>query len=216
MNNTVYNTDFTQYLPQVLKNDKDIFFLTHIVAEELQELMKLSFLDTIYSRIEELDENVLDVLAYDFHVDWYDYNYPIEIKRNLIKDSIKVHKYLGTKYAVETALKNVYPNSYIKEWFEYGGNPFFFRIFVNVSKYGINAEQQKKIQKEVESYKNLRSKLEKISFNLGSTGNIKTGAFIKTSHFIKIYPYMPGNIEARTKANVNCVIKYAVKLAINK
>lgn len=216
MNNTVYNTDFIQCLPQVLKNDKDIFFLAHIVAKELQELMKLSFLDIVYARIEELNEDVLDILAYDFHVDWYNYTYSIEIKRNLIRDSIKIHKYLGTKYAVETVLRNVYPNSYIKEWFEYGGDPFFFKVFVNVSKYGIDSKQQKKIQKEVELYKNLRSKIEKISFNLTSIGDIRTGIFIKTSHFIKIYPYIPGSIEIKTKLNVNCVMKYAVKLTVDK
>lgn len=40
----------------------------------------------------------------DLHVDWYDYNYPLEAKRDLVKNSVKVHKKMGTKYAIETAL----------------------------------------------------------------------------------------------------------------
>ena len=34
------------------------------------------------------------------HVDWYDYSYPIEAKRNILRDSVKVHKKMGTKYAI--------------------------------------------------------------------------------------------------------------------
>ena len=48
-------------------------------------------------RFLELDEQTLDILAYDLHVDWYDHSYPIEVKRQTIKDSVKIHRRLGTR-----------------------------------------------------------------------------------------------------------------------
>ena len=82
----------------------------------------------IYANINELSETWFDVLAYDLHVDWYDYDYPIEAKRAIIRDSVRVHQKLGTKAAVEMALGGIHPKSEIEEWFDYGGKPYRFRI----------------------------------------------------------------------------------------
>ena len=68
----------------------------------------------IYPRIDELDEALLDILAYDFKVDWYGYDYPLETKRALLKSSFYIHRHLGTKGAVEAAIQSVYPKSIVK------------------------------------------------------------------------------------------------------
>ena len=59
------------------------------IAKELQRTSGEIRNNIIYARIDELDEAALDVLAHDLHVDWYDFNYPIEVKRATIRDSIK-------------------------------------------------------------------------------------------------------------------------------
>ena len=115
MNNTIYGIDLTRALPPTLKNDEDMLALARVIGAELQETGRLIRQNIIYPRIDELPENVLDILAYDLHVDWYDFDYPIEAKRSIIKDSVKVHKRLGTVYATLTALRSVYPNSEIEE-----------------------------------------------------------------------------------------------------
>ena len=51
--------------------------LARVVAAELQTTAQLSRLNLIYARIDELEESVLDILAYDLHVDWYSYEYPL-------------------------------------------------------------------------------------------------------------------------------------------
>lgn len=84
----------------------------------------------IYSRFDELPEELVDILAYDMHVDWYDYNYPLEAKRDLVKNSVKVHKKMGTKYAIETALGSLFPESEVEEWFQYEENPDTFILFL--------------------------------------------------------------------------------------
>ena len=128
--NDIYSIDFTRSLPPVLKNDPKMIALARTIAEQLQVTARQIEKNIIYARIDELDEQTLDVLAYDLHVDWYDYSYPIEVKRQTIKDSVKVHRKLGTKYAVETALGAVYPGTKVQEWFEYGGKPYTFRVII--------------------------------------------------------------------------------------
>ncbi len=92
-----------------LKNDPTMTALARVIAEQLQGTVRQIGKNIIYARIDELDEQTLDVLAYDLHVDWYDYSYPIEVKRRTIRDSVRVHRRLGTKYAVETALGRYSP-----------------------------------------------------------------------------------------------------------
>ena len=133
MNNTLYDVDFTRALPGPLKNDEKMLALGRVIAAELQENIRLARLNIIYARIDELDEDILDILARDLHVDWYEDTHPIAAKRQVIKDSVKVHKRLGTKYAVLTALRSVFPDSDVQEWFEYGGEPFCFRIHLNLT-----------------------------------------------------------------------------------
>lgn len=102
--NDLYSVDFTRALPPVLKNDPNMLAIATVIAEQLQATAQQIRKNIIYARIDELEEPILDILAYDLHVDWYDYSYPLEVKRQTIKDSVKIHRKLGTKYAVETAL----------------------------------------------------------------------------------------------------------------
>ena len=64
----------------------------------------------IYTDIDRADEAVLDILAVQFRVDWYDTSYPIETKRRIIKTALEVRRYCGTEWAVQKALASIYPN----------------------------------------------------------------------------------------------------------
>ena len=114
-NEDFYSADFTNSLPPALKNDPDMMALAQTISAQLQTTAAEIRKNIIYARIDELDEATLDVLAYDLHVDWYDYSYPIEVKRRTIRDSIQVHRRLGTKYAVEKSLVAVYPGTIIEK-----------------------------------------------------------------------------------------------------
>ena len=117
----IYTVNFAEYLPESLKKDPKIRAIAQAVAKEALAVSEEIKSVLIYCRIDELPEELIDILAYDMHVDWYDYSYPLDIKRDIVKSSVKVHKKMGTKYAVETALKSIYKTTTIKEWFEYGG-----------------------------------------------------------------------------------------------
>ena len=133
----------------------------------------------IYTQIDELDEAVLDILAYDLKVDWYDTEAGIENKRQAIKECILVHKFKGTKYAVETAMRSMYDKVTVSEWFEYGGEPYHFRIAIYASTNIIG---------KLQYAKNLRSVLDEVIFEiipdkpLNLTAGIKTFGISKRIH----------------------------------
>lgn len=117
----------------------------------------------IYSRFEELPEDLVDILAYDMHVDWYDYSYPLQVKRDMVKNSVKVHKKMGTKYAMETALGSIWPKSEVEEWFNYGGEPHHFRVVCDVTEDRITASFAQLV-KAIRMYKRLSSHLDGIVY----------------------------------------------------
>lgn len=121
-------SNFLQALPSVLQNDPNMQALAASIACELEQLAKNVRLAQLYTRIDELDETMLDALAGDFKVDWWRPEATLEEKRSALKASWYVHKHLGTKSAIETAVADYLGSGKVEEWFEYGGQPHHFRV----------------------------------------------------------------------------------------
>lgn len=151
-------------LPKVLRDDEGMHALASAIvgalATQPAELDSLR----IYSRIDELPEEILDVLAHDFKVDWWDPDYTLEEKRSTLKESWRVHRLLGTKAAVEMAISAIYPETKVQEWFEYGGEPYHFRLLLDATLESIDPEKHRRVLEKVSYYKNLRSVLDTVDY----------------------------------------------------
>lgn len=170
--------DIFRLYPRVLRNDVQFAALGEVVSEQLAENRRLADKSIIYAAIEMLPEEVLDALAYDFKVDWYEYSAPIENKRKAIKECLLVHKYKGTKYAVETALHSVFNNAEIEEWFEYGGEPYHFKLTVFG---GTGSGSLKNLYSKIQYAKNLRSVMDDILFLIIPESPLEINVGIKCS-----------------------------------
>ena len=163
MSETIYESDFTKYLPQPLTHDPKMIALAKAAADELLQVSGAVENVLIYSRIDELPEELVDILAYDMHVDWYDFSYPLAAKRDLLKSSVRVHKKMGTKYAIEKALSALYPESEVEEWFEYEGEPGHFHIVCDVTNSRITASYSD-IVRAVRLYKRLSAHMDEVVY----------------------------------------------------
>ena len=159
MSNGITVENLLRTLPSALQNDANMQALASSIANILAARPTEVGLISIYTQIDSLPKELLDLLAYDFKVDWYGYDYGVEAKRALIKDSFNVHKLLGTKGAVEKALSGIYPGSTVEEWFNYGGDPFYFRVLCDVTEQRVSITHSE-IVKAINIYKSLRSHLE--------------------------------------------------------
>lgn len=118
----------------------------------------------LYDRIDRLAETVLDILARDLKVDWYDANYSLEEKRATIRGCFRVHRMKGTKAAVEEGLRAVYPDTVVKRWFEYGGEPYHFRLLINSTFERVDKVKHEMVMERLEFYKSLRDVLDEIEY----------------------------------------------------
>ncbi len=209
---TIYHSDFAQYLPEALKKDPKMKAFAQAVTKQLLEVSGTIEDVLIYSRFEELQEELLDILAYDMPVDWYDYSYPLKLKREILKNSVNVHKKMGTKYAVENVLKSLHPGSRVEEWFEYGGTPHCFRVVINADKreYEIDLD---KIMKSVNLYKRLSAHLESINLERKKEKKLYfmpvEAVYIRQK--IKVHPYQG---KVNKQANINTGIAALKYVAI--
>jgi P2-related tail formation protein len=80
-------------LPSSITGDSQVNSAAHALDAELREVTADTREALIVSRIDELPENVLDLLAWQWHVDFYEpEKLPVALKRNLIKSSILWHR----------------------------------------------------------------------------------------------------------------------------
>lgn len=195
--NKIKDADFLATFPPALKKDESMIALGRLVAEELHITANEAEKNIIYANIDNLSETWLDVLAYDLHVDWYDYDYPVDTKRRILKNSVRVHQKLGTKFAVETVLKDVYRTAEVKEWFEYGGNPYTFIITVDIGSEGLSEDTSREIESKMQFYKNLRSHCDGIFYKLSiEKATVQAVGLHEVGTKLKVKPYLQNSIKA--------------------
>ena len=106
-------------------------------------------------------ENVLPFLAWSLSVDDWSDNWEIDIKRNIIKTSVTLHRQKGTIGALKKALSAFnFVDIKIEEWFEYGGDPYHFRVHFDINYSGFDINILPEINKVIQNTKNIRSHLE--------------------------------------------------------
>ena len=131
-----------------------------LLAERVNEINRVK----IYTSIDDLPEELLDILAKDFKVDWWSSTFSLEEKRNTLKTAWKVHRLLGTKKAVSDALNAIYPDTEVSEWFEYGGDPYHFKLMIDASYQQVDPVKHDMVLKNLAFYKNARSVLDEVEY----------------------------------------------------
>ena len=147
-------------LPPNLKRDPDAIAASAALADEYKRIYNLASKAVVFANIENLAESWLDLLAVDMHVDYYVETLPIDKKRELVIKSIPLHRKKGTPWAVEELIGLVFGDGRVEEWWEYGGEPYHFRVrsFNPLT----TPEDVQRFTIAVNSVKNLRSVLEDV------------------------------------------------------
>lgn len=129
--NNAYGLTFDNLIrsvPEVLTNDSSTDALSRSIAAVLTSRPEEIDQVLIYPYIDRLPAELLDILAYDFNIGWWNADWDLEQKRKTFKASWKIRKQLGTKRAVEVAMESIFGFGTVQEWFEYGGEPYHYRI----------------------------------------------------------------------------------------
>ena len=173
MSKSLKNESAYLIMPPVLKSSKNFDAAGMAIADQLMKNACLSEDAAVYDNIDKLPEEVLNIIAYDFSISWYDYGYSLEEKRSIIKEAFKIFRSIGTKYAVETALRSIYPDSHVREWYEYEGEPYHFKVEISDS--ANDREKSNRVLQKVRYCKNARSVMDETVYTAGS--NIGTTVY---------------------------------------
>ncbi|WP_319403137.1 phage tail protein I [uncultured Anaeromusa sp.] len=148
-------------LPPSIRGDPQVQAAAAALDGELAKVTSLIQETFLLARIDELSEPVLDLLAWQLHVDFYEpVGFSIEKKRALVKQSIAWHRKKGTPWAVEQVLSAAFAHSEVKEWFEYNGSPYRFKV-MTIDSLPDDAAYQNLV-KAINTVKNTRSWLDGI------------------------------------------------------
>ena len=110
-------------------------------------------------------EPLLDMLMWEMHVDvWQNIEgdpLTTEKKQELLNESVDWHRHKGTPWAVNEMLRVLFSQGRITEWYQYGGQPYYFRIAFEGDVTGVQFDR---ILEAIYAVKNVRSWLDEPAF----------------------------------------------------
>lgn len=160
----LHEVGLVEGLPPDVAKEPWVQILDAVFRERRKKELEAAERLKIYTDIDRADEAVLDILAVQFRVDWYDTSYPIETKRRIIKTALEVRRYCGTERAVQKALSSIYPNVKISEWYDYGGRPGYWRMNVDITDDGVIYYTPEEIEKRLGYARRCTAHLEHIIY----------------------------------------------------
>lgn len=154
------DTALEDIIPENLLAFKEIADICKVLKLPIGDVTGNIYYAAVIANFDVLPEDVIDLLGWQWHVDYYDSSAALETKRALVKQSLDWHRHKGTGYAVDSILKTIAPGYHSASWQDYGGEPYHFRI---VETDGDKVDySDKELIAAVNSVKNVRSWLDGI------------------------------------------------------
>lgn len=195
-------TDLTKLLPYSLQNDPFTVALTEAFEIQNTQLYEeFRAISNLYL-LKDAPSLLVDFLAFEKHVDFYE-GLTLEEKKNVVRNALHVHRKKGTKFALLRVFELLNLQGRIEEWFEYGGDPYYFKARIDVSDKGVDDTTIRLLERLIKTYKNNRSWLEVLDIILTSKQNkVYIGTATLTGEEIVVYPYTVTNLSTNAKINV--------------
>ena len=141
----------------------EIKALNNVVTFSLYLLQKYINNANFTVNIDNVSEKIIDYLACEYRTPYYDETLDLKTKRNLVKSTMLTYQKIGTTNIIKEYLNTLNEETDVAEWYDYDGQPYNFKIFLNISE---NREVEEKlltdIKNKIEKIKNVRSSLEAI------------------------------------------------------
>ncbi|EFY3905679.1 phage tail protein I [Campylobacter coli] len=147
------------------------------------------------------DERLLPILAnaYDVSIDGLNE----KEARKLISKALLLDRYNGTTWAIKEALSAVFPTAVVKEWFNYGGKPYFFKVKVSTTNVSFDERTLNTLERLIKNFKNVRSVLEAIEIEVQSKNNSFNACIEIDGETIEVLPFQTTALENASKSAFN-------------
>ncbi len=132
-------------------------------------------------------DHILPYLAWQEHVDHWAEHYSKDQKLKIIQTAKQVHAAKGTVGALKLALNNLNIGAELEEWFNYGGEPYYFRINIRPD-HGLSQAEYMHLFEVIDETKNLRSILDKVIAHFDVSGTVYAGGVPTMHHHLVLFP----------------------------
>ena len=166
----INNIKLMDILPPSISDDPDIKAMAEAIDNELHKVAARIPNVSILPRLRETtDSSLIDALAYQMHVDSYDSNLLLKVRRELVAKSLDWHTRKGTPAVVEEVITAHFGSGKVVEWFQYGGEPYYFKVFTE--NYSITQDQKDKFLNVLNQVKRESAWLESVEYVAMPQGN---------------------------------------------
>lgn len=160
------DAELLSLLPENL-SQPETWALSAAIKEGLHRLRFYSRAAPLYSAIEELPDEALNLLAIELRTQNYEQNARREIRERMVKHTVSWYLRGGTGVVLKEYLGTLFQGGMLQEWYTYGGLPYYFRAIVDLALDDvIEVGYGKKIIDKINTYKNVRSWLEALAFKI--------------------------------------------------
>lgn len=174
----------TDALPKTLAEQPWVQALADASRKMRRRVMAYADRTRLFCDIDEASEEALDALAVELQTPLYKNDYPLTVKRQIVKNSMLYYIRSGTRGAVEELLADIYQGAEVEEWFEYGGKPNYFRVAIDISRTTVPVAEMAPAELEswLYSVKRASSALESLSYMIrhAITIGCKVEAFLQS------------------------------------
>lgn len=162
-----YHGELTDIMPYNLISP-ETKAVSYAVNQAMKRLKDFSNACHMYGELSKVPESVLDLMALESNTQYYDQTMPKKLKEQLLTQTTAWYMHAGTPEVLREFLGTVLNGGKIREWYEYGGDPFFFKAEVEVGEHEIPVGYGVEVKRQIELYKNARSWLEHVAFIISS------------------------------------------------
>jgi phage tail P2-like protein len=180
----IYNIKLLDLVPPNFKKDTDIIAASKAIDKEFISLVNSIKNVLTFADIDNVTPEVLDLLAWELHCDFYDNTLPIDVRREIVKNALIWHFTKGTPAAVEELMTTVFGDGQVLEWFEYGGQPYHFKVLT--SNTDVTTAKLEEFTKALNSVKRKSTRLEAIEVTATDKMSLNLGMVVQIADYITI------------------------------
>ena len=152
--------------------EPEIKAISYALQNAISDLRATLQTSLVYAAMDDLNEKALDNLATELSTLYYDQDLEIEVRRGLVKNTLKWYEKAGTPAAVEELMTVLFGGGFVTEWFDFAepeGNEGLFDVNSSGELTPGVVAQLNTILRKV---KNLRSHLRKVEISRRAFNNL--------------------------------------------
>ncbi|MDF9845571.1 MULTISPECIES: phage tail protein I [unclassified Paenibacillus] len=171
-------------LPLSIRSDSAMAAAAAALDGELQETTGMIAALDIFGRSAVWTDAETDELAWQYKPPYYDPDLPLEQKRLLVQNAIPFHRHKGTPGAVEDLIAILFGEGAVEEWWQYGGDPYHFRVVTNNS--DVTTTRAQEFVAAVDAVKRLSAVLDSVTISQAEELPLYFGGFLHFGETITI------------------------------